>query len=441
VCYGWAVEVNAKHPAYLAAEGQWRRARAVLAGEDAVKAGGEDYLARLDGQSDGEYKAYVGRACFFGASARTLEEYLDLVFRRRPELQLGSDGRLGSFVGDCDGLGTSLIDYCGRVLREVLSVGRAVSLVMSDGGDGAVVRMFRAEDVLNWRTATVDGQVGVVWVLLRDGDERIVVSVDVDGCYMATFRPGGDGQWERAGERGMVRRLGVPIGFVPLVVHGAVGGSVEPGRLPLGDIISANLDLYRLDADYKHGLHFAALPTAWVSGFDGAGNLKIGSATAWESSSEGAKAGFLEFSGAGLAHIEKAIERTERRMALLGARMLEAGGAVPDGSGVRRGEMCGLGSLVGVVSQSLTRVLRLARWWMVGDAVGAEGVSVRLNGNLGSRRLSGDEINALVGAWKGGAISRESMLDALRLGEVLPDGRTVAEERALIHRVAGVTGN
>jgi hypothetical protein len=25
-----------------------------------------------------------------------------------------------------------------------------------------------------------------------------------------------------------------------------------------------NVDHYRLDADYKHGMHFTALPTAWV---------------------------------------------------------------------------------------------------------------------------------------------------------------------------------
>ncbi len=29
-----------------------------------------------------------------------------------------------------------------------------------------------------------------------------------------------------------------------------------------------SLDDCRLDADYRHGTHFTALPTAWVSGFD-----------------------------------------------------------------------------------------------------------------------------------------------------------------------------
>ena len=38
----------------------WLRARDVLSGEDAVKAGGERYLARLDAQTDAEFGAYRG---------------------------------------------------------------------------------------------------------------------------------------------------------------------------------------------------------------------------------------------------------------------------------------------------------------------------------------------------------------------------------------------
>jgi hypothetical protein len=37
--------------------GAWIRAREVLAGEDAVKAGGEKYLPRLEAQTDEEYAA------------------------------------------------------------------------------------------------------------------------------------------------------------------------------------------------------------------------------------------------------------------------------------------------------------------------------------------------------------------------------------------------
>src|SRR5512136_3045725 len=80
--------VNSTHPGYDASALDWARARDVLAGEDAVKAGGEKYLPRLDAQTDDEFAAYVKRASFFNASARTCEAYLGLVFRRPPFLKL-----------------------------------------------------------------------------------------------------------------------------------------------------------------------------------------------------------------------------------------------------------------------------------------------------------------------------------------------------------------
>jgi hypothetical protein len=218
----------------------------------------------------------------------------------------------------------------------------------------------------------------------------------------------------------------------------------EADRLPLADIIIANLDHYRLDADYKHGLHFAALPTAWVSGFDKGATLRIGSSAAWVSDAADASAGFLEFSGAGLAHIERAMERVERRMALLGARMLEgtsvsANGLTAPADAPR--ELCGLGNVVASLNQSLTRVLQLAHWWIGpsglppgGRPLGeAPGVAFTMNTDLSARAISGESLTAVVAAWRAGAISRESMLEVLKRGEILPDGRTVAQERALIH--------
>ena len=95
-------------------------------------------------------------------------------------------------------------------------------------------------------------------------------------------------------------------------------------KIPLDDIIAVNLDHYRLNADYKHGMHFTALPTAWVSGFDKSSTLRIGSSTAWVAETPGATAGFLEFHGQGLSTFERAMDRDEQLMAVLGTRMLES---------------------------------------------------------------------------------------------------------------------
>jgi hypothetical protein len=446
------MDANCTHPDYDAAKAKWARARDVLAGEDAVKAAGEKYLPRLDSQSDDEYAAYKARASFFGATARTLEEYLDLVFRKGPGVVLGSGNGLGAFLADCDRWGAPLVSYARRVVSEVLAVGRAGTLVLQDpASKRPFVSFWRAEQISNWSVERVAGRRVLTGVVLRAGiaggksqmadGNRVRVFRLVDGvCVQEVWSLAGE-TWSIA-ETSEVKRDGVALGFIPFVFHGPRNSRPDVDRLPLGDIIAANLDHYRLDADYKHGLHFTALPTAWVSGFDKAAPLRIGSSTAWVSEVPGASAGFLEFSGAGLAHIERAMEKVERRMALLGARMLEGtgvpvtgqGGSVPVG-----GELCGLGSIVASLNQSLSRALGLAHWWLEGGDLeeGTGRVSFAMNTDLGARAMSGEEITAVVAAWRAGAISRETMLERLKRGEVLPDGRSVAQERALIHGTAG----
>lgn len=108
--------VNSTHPDCDASAAAWSRARDVLAGEDAVKAAGQKYLPRLDSQSDEEYTAYKARASFFGATGRTLEEYLDIIFRRAPVTTLPDSEQLKAFAQNCDGWGTSFARFASGLL-------------------------------------------------------------------------------------------------------------------------------------------------------------------------------------------------------------------------------------------------------------------------------------------------------------------------------------
>jgi hypothetical protein len=42
------------------------------------------------------------------------------------------------------------------------------------------------------------------------------------------------------------------------------------------------------------------------------------------------------------------------------------------------------------------------------------------------------ELNAAVAAWQKGAMSRDTLFDLLRRGEILPEGRTNEEEARLV---------
>ncbi len=156
-------------------------------------------------------------------------------------------------------------------------------------------------------------------------------------------------------------RLGKPLPLIPFVFHGPRHSQPGVEKLPLTDVITVNLDHYRLDADYKHGIHFTALPTAWVSGFDKTTSLRIGSSSAWVTETPGATAGFLEFTGQGLTTFERAMDRDERLIAVLGSRLIESAKKVGETAQAielrQSGENCILGNLAINVSASLTESL------------------------------------------------------------------------------------
>ena len=171
--------VNATHPDYDAASLDWARARDVLAGEDAIKAGGERYLPRLDAQTDEEYLTYRGRASFFNATARTADGYMGLIFRRppfvkTPDVGSGVGKALARFVNDADMLGTSLYGYTKNVVHEVISVGRAGTLMDWEGEfeNRVYASLYAAEQIINWRVERVNGRNVPVLIALREVGAR-----------------------------------------------------------------------------------------------------------------------------------------------------------------------------------------------------------------------------------------------------------------------------
>jgi hypothetical protein len=497
-----SMAVNSTHPDYDENLPAWLRARDVVAGEDAVKSAGEKYLPRLESQTDEEYHAYRARAAFFNASARTAEGYLGLICRRPPFVKVPDKSSaigkaLGEFCNDADMLGTPLAGYGQAIVSEVIAVGRAGTLVDWEGEveNRVYVSRYAAEDILNWQTERINGRNLLTMVVLAEKAEvrskeegastsprpspqsgegedafgqkvvdQIRVLKLVGGrrslaagmrkrdyhcqveIWQPKFRPDGS-QQKRAGrlqwrclETRTPLRRGKPLPLIPFVFHGPRHSLPEVSKLPLSDIISVNLDHYRLDADYKHGMHFTALPTAWVSGFDKGSTLRIGSSTAWVTETQGATAGFLEYTGQGLTTFERAMDRDERLMAVLGARLLEGQRKIGETAQAielrHSGENSILSNLALSASSSLTQVLRWAYWWNstedLPDHVTNESVVMELNTDFAMKGMTAQELTAVVKAWQSGAISRDSMLHLFRKGEILPEGRTTQEEEDLI---------
>ncbi len=460
------------HAEHLENAEAWQRIRDVLAGDRAIKRAGEKYVARLDSQTDDEFRAYVERGSFYNATSRTVSGYVGMIFRRDPVLQLPEKSvalhpSLKAFVNDVDLLGTTLDSYAKNLITDVVSLGRTGTLVDWAGEieKRAYLSSYPAEAILNWRETRIDGQIKLSLVVLSESapgqtkEEDPFVVVDVPQIRVLKLVPSGDGftyqveLWQLAPNKGrkkerdwqlvstaMPLRLGKPLTSIPFTFHGSAHSRPGVAKSPIEDLVAANLDHYRLNTDFRHGIHFTALPTAFVTGFDKTQPLRIGSTTAWVTETLGATASFLEFKGDGLSTFERALDRCERLLAVLGSRLLESQKRVSESAEALAIRQVGESSIIAGISASVTaslnELLRWVYWWHSTEAapgdVTAEHLSYELNTDFEASMMSATEITALVSAWQSGAISRDTLLHNFRTGEILPPARTNEQELELI---------
>ena len=120
-------------------------------------------------------------------------------------------------------------------------------------------------------------------------------------------------------------------------------------------------------------------------------------------------------------------------MATVGARLLESQRPGVESEETVRlrssGDSASLSDISKNIGDGLTDVLGYVGSWL---GVPAKECSVSLSKDFLSTRLSSQDVTALLGALQAGAISTDTFIFSLQQGEILPDGRTIEEEKELI---------
>lgn len=449
--------VDTQHADYQALAPKWRRMRDVISGQDAVHRAGETYLPRLSDQTDDDYAAYRNRATWYGATARTIDAVHGLMFRKAPtvEAPAGMDG----IVADITMGGTSAIALADNLAREVLEVGRVgvladfprlpagvLTLGMAEQiGARPFATMYRAEDVINWRSERVANRMMLTLVVLR---EAISVQTDefsasmqiqyrvlrlVDGLYEQQIYREGTGGFALA-ETVAPTLNGQRMRAIPFAFVGPEHVGPEMSDPPLIDMADLNLSHYRSVADYEHGAHFTGLPMLYVFGVQLAEGekIRIGSQAALTSPDPQASAGYVEFTGQGLGALRELIDRKEHQMAALGASLLsaqKAGVEAADTYEMRTSHQTSmLADIAGAVSEAMTLLLVWLRDWarQTGDVV------FQVSTDYVVTRMSAQDLAALLALWQAGGISRDTLYWNLQQGELVRPGKILEDEIAEI---------
>lgn len=439
--------IDSQHPRYLAMIDAWKKCRDCYEGEEAIKREGTLYLPKThDSQSGSSYLAYKDRAAFWDFTDRAVKGLAGAALRKNPHITMP------------EGL-ENLVDKSGLrwAVNELLITGRFGLLVdmPPDGGEPYIAH-YRAEQIINWKA---DDNGEPIWVVLQEQtwepkeDDTFEMEMAVryrllhleDGVYAQTvYREEKDDRGHKelvAGETIAPLSNGSPLESIPFFVCGPEGLGFEVVKPLILGLANANLRHYRLDADHAHNLHMSALATPWLNGFHkheidelrkrGA-SFELGSGKAWALPT-GAKAGMLETSGNGLAAQQEEKDAAEKRMAVLGARIIEGqrvGVEAAETARIRQsGEASVLASLVSAVGKVFMKAAQFAAIWTKRNP---EEVVIELNQDFVSTRLTPSEAEWALKALMNDRISYETFWYILQTGELVPDSVDAEAELARI---------
>lgn len=451
--------VNTQADAYKDRAPQWARCRAAIAGQDAVHAGKEAYLPRLGEQTDPEYSAYKCRAPWYGATGRTMEGMVGMVFRTDPVLE--APEALKKFTLDITLSGITLDGMAREALSEVLGLGRYGLLVeypqvaqqpaslaaASEQNLRPYVTVYKTEHIVNWKLQRVNNAMQPVMVVLQESYEIPVdefesqcatqyrVLLLVEGKYLQrVYRENEKKEWIQFGEDIVPTKNGKPLDALPFYPFGPESLSMDVQQSPILDLVDLNLSHYRTAADLEHGAHFTGLPTPFIAGIQLEPNekIKIGSSQAIVSPDPQAKASFMEFTGQGLGSLERLMDRKEKQMAALGARMLapeKAGVEASDTLSQRHnGEDSVLAGIAKLVAYGIEEMLAFMADWA---GIAGE-VKYELNTDYLPKGMTAQELTAVIAGWQQGAYSFQTLFENLQRAEIIAADSTPEDEQARI---------
>ena len=446
-----------------------QRNRAAVAGERSVKRGGVKFLPPLASMccsitydENGEqqfrqsitltkegqaaYTKYIALASFYGATGRTVDGLVGLIFSKQPVQELPA---LIEYLDEnADSKGNSLRDLAKKAATEAMISPRSGILVARpstpEGSSIADVEAqnlrpkllsYKFEDIINWDYEVINNVEKLSLVVLcelttkRDGfkvdvEKQYRVLELIEGVYHQSLYNDAGAQIEAVlpvtinGSNSDI----IPFYFVEV---GAEGKSV------INDLVDMNFHHYQVSADYNSKNHFSSFTIYYETGADSSQNMLMGNGVKWSNRSSDATFGILQPDGNADA-LRISLQDDEQRMAALGAEALK-----PRSSGAESAEAKSLDQVAQnsttadvaiTISEALTKALNFASMWMGST----EEAVYQLNTDYNPTGMSGQDLTAMVSAYQGGAISYDTLYENLQRGEIASVERTADEERAMI---------
>ena len=448
---------------YLQMSVSWFSIDVCTGGTQFFRYNAETLLPQEPAELEDAWRRRISRATFSPFTVRIAEQAAGLVLRKPIVLESKEqDGEVDpyweEFTENVDGRGTSLSAFARRVLISSLLYGHSGCLVDYPSREAApslqaerlagmrpYFQQCDAKQLIGWRFEEGNPLSPVQQVRINEyvsvpfgefGDKTIrQIRVLEPGKYRV-YRREADRNVESngSGSQGWyIHEQGnISLDVVPLALTYSQKISEFVSTPPLLSLAHINLQHAQRSADLQHSLHVAAMPIMVLKGFDDApdpAGLSVNNAILLPPEGD---CFMVEPASQSFDAQQAYLTQLEEQMSALGISTLfqqKMGAETAESKKLSRTDS---DSLLVVVSRDLEAMLQNA-FEMAAAYVGKEAPMVQLDRDFDLQTLDGNQVGQYLQLYTNNTITLETLLGALKKGEILPD-IDIEEEAELVQQ-------
>lgn len=445
--------------AYLQMSMNWLPIDCCVGGTQFFRFNASTFLPQEPAELEDAWQRRVSHATFSPFTVRIAEQAAGLVLRK--PILLSSKQQDGDvdpyweeFADDVDGRGTDLSAFARRVLISSLLWGHAGCLVDYPTREAAPslqaeriagIRPYfcqvDAKQLIGWRLAEGDPLAPLQQVRINEyvsvpfgefADRTIrqirVLSTENGQSKYKVYRRESDRNQDGSGSDGWyIHEEGViSLPLIPLAVTYAQKVGELTSVPPLLSIANLNISHAQRNADLQHSLHVAAMPIMVLKGFDDAADpvgLSVNNAILLPPEGD---AMMVEPASQSFQAQQDYITKLEEQMSSLGISTLFAQKQSAETAESKKLSRTDSDSLIAIISKDAEKMLQQA-FEMAAAYVGKEAPMVQLDRDFDLQLLDGNQVGQYLQLYTNNTITLETLLSALKKGEILPDLDVEAE--------------
>jgi len=427
--------VDFTRPEYKAAAPQWKLVRDVCRGGEDINTYLPELVEQDDARKKKRNKDYQDRAVFYPITGNTRNGMIGMAFKKDPLVAVIE--KLSCLKDDADGAGSSIYQLAQSSLESVLEVGRH-GLYVDYNSDSKLPYIFqyRAEDIINWRTARINGRTMLTLVVLRetveeedgfgfkDAIQYRVLAIE-DGHFICrVYRKAAGQSVFQIDSEYMPERAGNGVwDEIPFTFIGAQNNDHTIDEAPLLGLAKINLGHYRNSADYEDSVFFCGQVQPYLGGLDTTWRdhlEKTGVIVGSRSPVMLPKDGFFGYAQAQPNMLAKeAMDSKRDYMVALGAQLVSADSKVK--TVIQSvGEQNAQTSILSICCSNVSDAFSKALMWCA-EYLGLDttDISFEINKDLVNHIADSAMIREIVSAWQSSAIRKSDLVRSLQKYDVI----------------------